>query len=220
MLICIENVIDLPMLNTWMEAIAAAPQIFTDGAQTAGWQAKAVKRNQQASGELANRITTLAQEKLLANPVFKAAAQPKTIIKTLLSKYQTGQAYGSHVDEPMMVGNRVDLSFTLFLSDPKTYDGGALIIENPSGEQSYKLMAGSLVLYPTTALHRVGEITSGKRLAIVGWVRSLIRNAQDRETIFDIENLIASLRSTHAERALIDQALKIRANLLQRWIED
>jgi PKHD-type hydroxylase len=220
MLICIENVIDLPMLNTWMEAIAAAPQIFTHGAQTAGWQAQAVKRNQQASGELANRITTLAQEKLLANPVFKAAAQPKTIIKTLLSKYQTGQAYGSHVDEPIMVGSRVDLSFTLFLSDPKTYDGGALIIENPSGEQSYKLKAGSLVLYPTNTLHRVEEITSGKRLAIVGWVRSLIRNTQDRETIFDIENLIASLRSTHAERALIDQALKIRANLLQRWIED
>jgi len=220
MLICIENVIDLAMLNAWREAIVAAPDMFADGAKTAGWQAREVKRNQQGQGEVATRITNMAQEKLLAHPVFKAASQPKTIIRTLLSKYEVGMAYGSHVDEALMVGQRVDLSFTLFLNDPESYDGGALIIENLTGEESYKLNAGSVVLYSTTALHRVEEVKSGTRLAIVGWVRSLIRNPQDRETLFDLENLTASLRTAKADRAMIDAALKIRANLMQKWLED
>lgn len=220
MLICIEKVIETALLDTWKEAIVAAPEIFADGTKTAGWQARDVKRNQQAEGELAGRIVAMAQEKLLAHPMFKAAAQPKAIIKTMLSKYQAGNGYGLHVDEPLMAGQRVDLSFTLFLSAPETYQGGALILESPAGEESYKLNAGSLVLYPTTVLHRVEDVTSGTRLAIVGWVRSFIRNAQDRETLFDLENLITSLRAANANRAAIDVALKIKANLMQRWLED
>ena len=220
MLICIEKVIETALLDTWKEAIVAAPEIFADGTKTAGWQARDVKRNQQAEGELAGRIVAMAQEKLLAHPMFKAAAQPKAIIKTMLSKYQAGNGYGLHVDEPLMAGQRVDLSFTLFLSAPETYQGGALILESPAGEESYKLNAGSLVLYPTTVLHRVEDVTSGTRLAIVGWVRSFIRNPQDRETLFDLENLITSLRAANANRAAIDVALKIKANLMQRWLED
>jgi PKHD-type hydroxylase len=218
MLICIDDIIPPGMLETLRSKIAEAQ--FVDGATTAGWHAKSVKNNEQAQGDIAIRISTIVEERLNANPVFKAAAQPKTIIKTLLSKYQPGQAYGTHVDEPMMAGQRVDLSFTLFLSDPKTYEGGALIIQSPVGEESYRLDAGSLVLYPTTSLHRVEKVTTGERFVVVGWVRSLIRDAQNRETIFDLENLIASLRSTNADRTMIDQALKIRANLMQKWVED
>jgi PKHD-type hydroxylase len=218
MIVCIDNIIPAGMLETLRAKISTAA--FVDGSTTAGWHAKAVKNNAQSHGDIAARISTIVEERLNANPVFKAAAQPKAIIKTLLSKYNPGQAYGAHVDEPMMAGSRVDLSFTLFLSDPNTYEGGALIIQSPAGEDNYKLNAGSLVLYPTTALHRVEQVTSGERLVVVGWVRSLIREAQNRETIFDLDNLIESLRSTDADRTLIDQTLKIRANLMQKWIDD
>jgi PKHD-type hydroxylase len=119
-----------------------------------------------------------------------------------------------------MAGIRTDLSFTLFLSDPDSYDGGALVIDGSDGENEVKLPAGSLVLYPTTTLHRVQEVTRGERLAVVGWVRSFIRNAEDREILFDLENVIASLRSNNADRALLDHILKIRANLLRKWVED
>ncbi len=220
MLVCIENIIGNGILATLRDKIAAAPDLFVDGATTAGWHAKSVKHNQQGQGDLAKRISTIIEERLLANPVFKAAAQPKAIIKTLLSRYQPGMSYGTHVDEPLMGASRVDLSFTLFLNAPETYDGGALIIENTEGEASYKLAAGSLVLYPTTALHRVEEVTKGERLVVVGWVRSFIRNAQNREVIFDLENLIASLRASNADRSLIDRALKVKANLMQQWLED
>jgi len=220
MLICIENIIGTGMLATLREKIAAAPELFVDGASTAGWHAKAVKNNEQGQGDLAKRIDAIVEEKLHANPLFKAAAQPKAIIKTLVSRYQPGMSYGTHVDEPMMAGSRVDLSFTLFLNAPETYDGGALIIENTEGEASYKLAAGSLVLYPTTALHRVEEVTKGERLVVVGWVRSFIRSAANREVIFDLENLIASLRKSEADRAVIDRALKVKANLMQQWADD
>ena len=58
--------------------------------------------------------------------------------------------YGSHVDDALMNGVRSDVSFTLFLSDPASYDGGALIVETSAGEDDIKLPAGSLVAYPST----------------------------------------------------------------------
>jgi PKHD-type hydroxylase len=174
---------------------------FAHGGQTAGWHAKLVKNNEQAEGAESEAVRKMVETTLLAHPVFKAAAQPKLMIKTLISRYKPGMSYGTHVDEPMMAGIRTDLSFTLFLSDPDSYDGGALVIDGSDGENEVKLPAGSLVLYPTTT-------------------RSFIRNAEDREILFDLENVIASLRSNNADRALLDHILKIRANLLRKWVED
>jgi PKHD-type hydroxylase len=201
-------------------AIRDQLKTFEHGGQTAGWHAKDVKNNEQAEGADSEAVRKLVETTLLAHPVFKAAAQPKLIIKTLVSRYKPGMSYGTHVDEPLMAGIRTDLSFTLFLSDPKTYDGGALVIDGSDGENEVKLPAGSLVLYPTTTLHRVQEVTRGERLAVVGWVRSFIRNAEDREILFDLENVVVSLRSNNADRALLDHTLKIRANLLRKWVED
>ena len=66
------------------------------------------------------------------------------------------------------------MSLTIFLSNPSDYDGGELVLELPFGERAIKLPAGSGVLYSTTALHRVTEVTRGERLAVVTWVRSYI----------------------------------------------
>ena len=83
-----------------------------------------------------------------------------------------------------MNGMRTDVSFTLFLSDPDSYEGGALVIESTGGEEDVKLPAGSLVAYPSTTLHRVAPVTEGVRLAAVGWARSFIRDpAQARDAL-------------------------------------
>jgi PKHD-type hydroxylase len=95
-----------------------------------------------------------------------------------------------------------------------------LLIEGNDGEQEFKLPGGSLILYPSTALHRVEEVTSGERLAAVGWIRSLIRDAGQREILFDLENSLASLRSAQTERAILDRLFKVRANLLRMWADD
>jgi len=190
---------------------------FEDGARTAGRIAKAVKRNEQARPNgLASDFTALVEKRLMKNDVFRAAARPRDFIRILLSRYTQGMEYGLHSDDAFMDGKRVDLSFTLFLAEPDTYDGGELIVEEPAGERFVKLNAGSLVLYPSTTLHRVAEVTSGERRAAVGWVRSLVRGAEERETLFDVA---LALRQAEAagNRALTDRLLKVQGSLLRRW---
>ena len=72
----------------------------------------------------------------------------------MFSRYESGMQYGSHVDDALMDGMRTDVAFTLFLSDPTSYDGGELTIESAAGEETFKLDAGALVAYSATSLHR------------------------------------------------------------------
>ncbi|MEQ8268736.1 MAG: Fe2+-dependent dioxygenase [Parvibaculum sp.] len=207
---------DLRLANT----VFTQKDAFESGARTAGRIAKAVKNNEQAKPTgLAADVTALIEKRLMKNDVFRAAARPKAFIRLLLSRYTPGMAYGLHSDDAFMDGQRVDLSFTLFLSPPDSYEGGELIVEEPSGERLVKLEAGSLVLYPSATLHRVAEVTKGERRAAVGWVRSLVRGAEDRETLFDVA---LALRQAEAagDRALTDRLLKIQGSLLRRWGED
>jgi hypothetical protein len=120
-------------------------QDFVDGRTTAGWSAKLVKSNLQASDSSdLDRPRALVKTRLASNPVFPLATRPKAIIGPLFSRYQPGHAYGTHVDNALLNGLRTDMSFTLFLSDPACYDGGELVIDQTSGEDAFKLAAGSL----------------------------------------------------------------------------
>ena len=48
----------------------------------------------------------------------------------LISRYETGMCYGQHIDNALMrSGNhcyRSDISLTVFLIDPDSYEGGEL----------------------------------------------------------------------------------------------
>ncbi len=193
---------------------------FVSGKSTAGAQARLVKNNDQSAGPAAQAAIATVREALLGHAVFKAAARPKDIFGMLVSRYRVGMAYGTHVDDALMGGKRTDLSFTLFLSEPESYDGGELVIEGNDGDNAIKLSAGSLVLYPTTSLHRVSEVTRGERLVIVGWVRSFIRAADQREILFDLDQIVAALHGGAGDRAVIDRVYKTRNNLVRMWAED
>jgi len=160
------------------------------------------------------------EARLEQNGVFQSAARAKRIVKLLLSRYERGMAYGAHVDDAMMGGQRTDLSFTLFLSDPQTYEGGELVIERTEGDRAFKLPAGHLLLYPSTTLHRVEPVTRGVRLAAVGWVRSLVREEAQRELLFDLDQAVQLLRDGGDRERALDLVLKTRSNLLRRWVED
>lgn len=202
-----------------VEALAGAR--FEDGRRTAGWRASTVKRNEQAADDLAARgVLRKIEAALDGNALFRAAAQPKAVIRLLLSRYRPGMAYGTHLDDAVIDGRRVDLSFTLFLGDPASYDGGALVIEGNDGERAFKLEPGHLLLYPTTQLHRVEPVTRGERLAAVGWVRSRIRDPLRRELLFDLETALAELRAERPDGAGLDRLAKVQGNLLRLWVED
>lgn len=219
MLIVLEAMLTGPQLAELGELLARVP--FADGRATAGWSAQLVKHNAQASPDPAvdmwrERIAAA----LTASPLFQLAARPRRIIGPLLSRHRVGDHYGPHVDEPIMDGTRTDLAFTLFLSDPAAYDGGELVIESPAASDAHKHAAGSLVLYPATTLHRVATVTRGERLAAVGWVRSLIRDAAQRELLFDLETARRRLFDRHGKTEDDDLLAKCCANLVRLWAQD
>ena len=195
---------------------------FVDGKATAGFAARLVKNNEQAaaSDTSLSEVRKLVSERILANDLFRMAARPKQLTPLLISRYELGMTYGSHVDDALMQGLRTDVSFTLFLDDPASYDGGELIIETTAGEDSIKLMAGSLIAYPSTSLHRVAEVTRGQRHVIVGWARSFIRDAAQRELLFDLDTARRQLFNRDGKSAEFDLISKSLANLLRMWAED
>ena len=189
--------------------------VMVDGKATAGATARAVKSNQQGEGPEAEALTDFVKRSLDAHPLFQAATQLRAWGPVLISRYQIGMGYGLHVDNAFMRGTRSDLSFTLFLSDLDSYDGGGLRLELPSGTQTIRLPAGSLVLYPSTSLHEVETVTRGERWAVVGWVESRVLHTEAREALFDLANVRASL-APHASQLdpMIGLTLqKIDANL-------
>lgn len=199
---------------------------WRDGRITAGAQAARVKKNRQA--DLSTRTGAALRQKLrhavTSHPVFDAAAQPRRISHLMVSCSGEGEGYGMHVDNALMAQGtekiRTDLSFTLFLSDPESYEGGELTIDWAGMTQSIKLPAGSLVLYPSTTLHRVETVTSGERIVCVGWIESQIRTTEQREVLFDIANLRAALNARLPEEAGEHLMLsKVMANLRRLWAE-
>lgn len=199
---------------------AAAALPFGDGRATAGRHAQTVKSNDQAlPGPELDAVLAKVEAALLTNPLFQSAARPKALTRLIASRYNIGQTYGLHVDNALMQGLRTDLSFTLFLSDPDSYDGGALVIEDHFEARAIKLSAGEAILYPATALHRVEPITRGTRLAVVGWVQSLIRDPAQREILFDLDQAVDACFAAEGKSPQFDRLSKTRSNLLRMWVE-
>lgn len=193
---------------------------FEDGRATAGWSAKLVKDNEQAKeGAALDLLRERVSKAILANEVFSLAVRPKVLTPLVFSRYGGGQQYGTHVDNPLMNGIRTDVSFTLFLADPDSYDGGELVIESVSGEEEIKLPAGHLVAYASTSLHRVAPVTRGERLVTVGWAQSYLRDAAQRELLFDLENAKRGVFANQGKTPEFDLLTKTSANLFRMWAE-
>lgn len=138
------------------------------------------------------------------NVLFFSAALPKTLSMPLFNRYQDNETYGFHVDgavrsHPENGWMRTDLSATLFLSSPESYDGGELIVNDTYGQHAVKLPAGDLVLYPSSSLHCVTPVTRGVRVASFMWVQSMIRDDKKRAMLFELDKNIQSLKSRNGE---------------------
>lgn len=223
MILCIADVLNLVELNEITKLLSQAD--FMDGKITAGWNAKLVKNNMQlpkgsSQGQRVQEIITAA---LARNSLFQLATRAKVIHPILVSRYQRGMFYGIHTDDALMVTQqmvmRSDISFTLFLSDPKDYEGGELILESSEGERVYKLPAGAMILYPASTLHRVETVTQGIRLAAVTWIQSLVKDPQEREILFDLETVRQQLFQESGKTRRFDLLSKTYANLLRKWAD-
>lgn len=194
---------------------------MTDGKATAGWHAKTVKHNQQLNAQhpIATALVEQVRQKSLNHPLFQAAARPRSLHSIRFNRYSDGMSYGRHTDNALMGGCRTDLSFTLFLSEADSYEGGELVVEGIDSEQAYKLSAGSMLVYPASSLHRVDPVVSGVRWAAVGWVQSQIRDHAQREILFELDTVRRSLFAQSGKTNEFDLVSKSLSNLLRQWVD-
>lgn len=223
MIICIANILTPEELEKIVNSLEKAE--FAEGKLTAGIYAKDVKNNTQLKSDTDTyeQNEEIVKEALRSNSLFKMAARPKTITPIIFSRYEEGMYYGLHTDNAIMGDEdnliRTDLSMTLFLSPPSSYEGGELVFETTQGEEAFKLEAGSMIVYPTTTLHRVEPIRKGVRLAAVSWVQSIIRDSHQREILFDLETARTSLFKKSGKTPEIELLSKTLSNLLRLWAE-
>jgi len=219
MILCIADLLPPEEVKAVRDALEDAT--FFDGKKTAGWHAKLVKENLQlASG---NPVIDAMRERLTArireHELFQMAVRPKAVTPVIVSRYESGMRYGTHVDDAVMHGIRTDVSFTVFLEDPDSYDGGELVMESTAGEEAFKLPAGAGIVYPSGQLHRVEEVTRGARVAVVGWAQSMIRDARQREILFDLDSARRAIFQTQGKTPEFDLITKSAANLTRMWAE-
>jgi PKHD-type hydroxylase len=222
MMLLISGVLSTVDLQEAKSVLASAA--FKDGRETAGWHATLVKNNEQADAEAPGvRALQLRFETLLrGNALFDMAARPRAIAPLMFSRTAPGMAYGSHVDDAVMGGERrlrSDLSLTLFLSAPDEYEGGELVVESSAGEQAFKPDAGSVVLYPSSSLHRVEPVRAGSRLVAVTWIQSLVRDPAQRELLFTLDGARRALFEREGKSREFDQLSLCHANLMRMWAE-
>ena len=225
MLLRIPQVLNADELKQMQSLMAAAE--WVDGKVTAGTQSAQVKRNIQLpesspEAEAARQIVLTA---LSRNALFFSAALPKKIYPPLFNQYRDGMDFGAHVDNAVRTHAltglhvRTDISCTLFLADPDSYDGGELVVEDTYGQQMVKLPAGDMVLYPGTSLHHVRPVTRGARLASFFWLQSMIRDDAQRTLLFDMDAAIVTLRQQVGDNAAVIRLTGNYHNLIRMWAD-
>ena len=164
-------------LNRSLDADGAP---WVDGRVTAGHQGAPVKKNNQIdeASALARELGAIVLGELERNPLFISAVLPHRVYPPMFNRYREGMHFGTHVDGAvrMIPGSgqklRTDLSATLFLAPPESYEGGELIIDSDFGSETAKLAAGDVIVYTSTSRHRVSPVTRGVRTACVFWIQS------------------------------------------------
>ncbi|NKB35110.1 MAG: Fe2+-dependent dioxygenase [Pseudomonadales bacterium] len=199
---------------------------FVDGSATTGVPTKAVKKNLQI--DLANHpkrdeFFKLISQAMNENKIVRSSVLPLRMTLPILSKYETNMSYGWHVDNAIMsaLGTpvRSDIACTLFLSDPKSYDGGELIVRSGTGDANVKLERGDAFLYPATSRHQVTAVTRGERIAVVFWIQSMVAESAKREILYDLELAYDRVMNENPKSEAAQAIQRAQANLVRRWSE-
>ena len=200
----------------------AANTRFVDGRATNPHNK--TKNNQQlhdpAAGQASAQIMLQAFGR---SEEFREFAFPARIAPPLLTKYQPGQYYGAHADAAFIQlgpnnSIRSDLSCTIFLNDPGSYEGGALRIRLQDAEIRFKLKPGEAIVYPSDTFHEVEKVSSGERLVAITFIQSQIKDPFRRNLLFDL-NEVAALEGLKMEQQNFSRIQLVQSNLLRYWAD-
>ncbi len=197
---------------------------FVDGRLSAGKMAQRVKHNEEISRNDSHmvEINNIVMGRLVRHSSYLHAALPHRIATPYYARYTPGMSYGQHIDDPIMGATeryRSDISITVFLTSPASYQGGELMVRTSFGETAIKLAAGDAILYPSSSLHRVAEVTQGERIVAVTWVQSLVRDPLQRELLYELHlarQVLLEKSPAADETARVDHTY---VNLVRMWSE-
>ena len=194
-----------------------------DGKKTAGNYVKDLKNNRQVtfSNEKARPLLTAIQNHLLNSIHFKVITYAKRLCKTMINIHGPGEFYGKHCDntyisQPNQQPSRADMSFTLFLEDPKKYKGGELSIQTEISTVDFKLEEGEMVIYDSGLLHQVKPVEEGTRIGFVGWIESWVPDARMRNVLTDFDMQIGRIKDVgNLPRENLDELHRIYNEFLR-----
>ncbi len=201
-------------------AIAAAAN-FTDGRISNPHNTAKVNEQLHDSNAYA-RSVKLLHAALVRSEELHLFGFPVLIAPPLLSRYKPGMKYGPHTDVaflqvgPMSI--RSDLSCTIFLNDPNSYEGGGLHIRLGDASIRFKLPPGYAIVYPSDTLHEVEPVTKGERLVAITFMQSRIPDPFRRNLLFDL-NEVAALEGLNMAPENFTRLQLVQNQLLRHWGE-
>lgn len=153
---------------------------------------------------------------------FRNFAFPVSMAPPLITRYKPGNQYGAHTDAAfiMLPGGtlRSDLSCTIFLSDPASYEGGGLHIELGDAQLQFKLPPGFAIIYPSDTLHQVEPVTSGERLVAITFIQSRVPDPFRRNLLYNL-NEVAALEGLNMSAENFTRLQLVQNQLLRYWGE-
>jgi len=196
---------------------ASAP--FVDGRITNPHNT--AKQNEQLHDQSAyQKSAQLLQAALVRSEELLNFAFPVRIAPPLITRYKPAMKYGLHTDVAFMQlptgGMRSDLSCTIFLNEPDSYEGGALHVKLGDGDLRFKLKPGEAIVYPSDMLHEVEPVTKGERLVAITFMQSRIQDPFRRNLLYNL-NEVAALEGLTMKAENFTMLQLIQNQLLRYW---
>ena len=179
------------------------------------------KENEQLHDAAAyQKSSELLRSAMLRSPEFMEFAFPVSMAPPMMTRYKPGMKYGAHADAAFIqlpgATIRSDLSCTLFLNDPKEYDGGELHVRLGDAQLTFKLNPGEAIVYPSDSFHQVVPVTRGERLVAITFIQSRIQDPFRRNMLFEL-NEIAALEGLKMDPENYGRLQLVQQNLLRHW---
>ncbi|MDZ4776520.1 MAG: Fe2+-dependent dioxygenase [Alphaproteobacteria bacterium] len=198
----------------------AAKVAFEDGRATnSGFDQKHNLQVDPNDGAFAESATVVTNA-FARSRAFQDFAFPRRLAPPRLARYEPGMRYGPHADAAYMAvpggALRSDVSCTVFLSDPRSYEGGELVLHLGVRAMPLKAEAGSAILYPSTTLHEVAPVRSGVRLVSLTFIESRIPDEQERAIVFELGEVSALEGAAMSDVGRMRLEV-VRQNLTRKW---
>jgi len=179
------------------------------------------KQNEQLHDPKAyQQSSDLLKAALARSPEFMEFAFPVALAPPMMTRYKPGMKYGAHADAAFIqlpgAIIRSDLSCTIFLNEPKDYDGGELHLRLGDADLSFKLKPGEAIIYPSDSLHQVVPVTKGERLVAITFIQSRIQDPFRRNMLYEL-NEVAALEGLKMDAENFARLQLVQQNLLRHW---